>query len=98
TVLPESFARGAQRIATYAYVREGTDLFLKDFGPAQYHSTTEYEKVMGAPIGACEIGTEATYTDIGDVKINQRLLESDRDAETNYLGPRRKTLAAYLET
>jgi len=33
SVLPESFARTAARVSTYAYVREGTDLFLKEFGP-----------------------------------------------------------------
>src|ERR1700723_40706 len=38
SVLPESFARTAARVSTYAYVREGTDLFLKGFGPAEYHS------------------------------------------------------------
>jgi amidase len=98
TVLPESFARTAARVSTYAYVREGTDLFLKEFGPAQYHSSGDYEKVLGAPLGASIIGTEATNSEFGDVKINQRMLESDPDAENNYLGPRRRTLAAYLET
>jgi amidase len=98
TLLPESFARSAARISTYAYVREGTDLFLKDFGPAQYRSSAEYERVMGAPLGAAIIGTEPTNEQIGDVKINQRIVESDPDADTNFFGPRRRTLATYLET
>jgi amidase len=98
TVLPESFARTAARIATYAYVREGTDLFLKDFGPAEYKSSTDYEKVMGAPLGAPIIGTEPTNNQIGDVSIKQRILATDPDAEVNFFGPRRRTLAAYLDT
>ena len=98
SVLPESFARMAARVSTYAYVREGTDSFLKEFGPAQYHSSGDYEKVLGAPLGAAIIGTEPTNSEFGDVKINQRLLESDPDAENNFFGPRRRTLAAYLET
>jgi amidase len=98
SVLPESFARMAARVSTYAYVREGTDSFLKEFGPAQYHSSGDYEKVLGAPLGAAIIGTEPTNSEFGDVKINQRLLESDPDAESNFFGPRRRTLAAYLET
>jgi amidase len=98
SVLPESFARMAARVSTYAYVREGTDSFLKEFGPAQYHSSSDYEKVLGAPLGAAIIGTEPTNSEFGDVKINQRLLESDPDAENNFFGPRRRTLAAYLET
>jgi Asp-tRNA(Asn)/Glu-tRNA(Gln) amidotransferase A subunit family amidase len=98
SVLPESFARMAARISTYAYVREGTDLFLKEFGPPQYRSSADYARVMGAPLGEAIIGTEATNAQIGDVKINQRILENDPDAEANYWGPRRRTLAAYLET
>jgi Asp-tRNA(Asn)/Glu-tRNA(Gln) amidotransferase A subunit family amidase len=85
-------------VSTYAYVREGTDAFLKEFGPAQYHSSEDYARVLGAPLGAAIIGTEPTNSEFGDVKISQRLLESDPDAENNYFGPRRRTLAAYLET
>jgi amidase len=100
TVLPESFARGAWRIATYPYGREGTDLFLKDFGPAEYHSAADYQRVMGAPLGAPMIGTEPAKAEFesGDIKINQRTLETDPDAERNFYGPRRRTLQEYLDT
>jgi Asp-tRNA(Asn)/Glu-tRNA(Gln) amidotransferase A subunit family amidase len=98
SVLPESFAQIAARISTYAYVREGTDLFLKEFGSAAYHSAADYEKVMGAPLGAPIIGAEPTNAQIGDVRINQRNLESDSDADRSYFGPRRRALEAYLET
>jgi amidase len=98
SLLPESFARTTARVSTYAYVREGTDLFLKEFGPAQYRSACDYEKVMGSPLGAPIVGTEPTNAQIGDVKINQRMLESDPDAESNFFGPRRRTLQLYLET
>jgi len=98
SVLPESFARTAARISTYPYAREGADQFLKNFGPAAYRSSADYERVMGAPLGAPMIGTEPTKSQIGDVKVTQRLLESDPDAEANYFGPRRRALAQYLET
>ena len=98
SVLPESFARTAARVSTYSYVREGTDLFLKEFGPAEYHSAADYERVLGAPLGAPIVGTEPSNAQIGDVKINQRILETDPDADKNYYGPRRRTLEAYLET
>jgi len=97
SILPDSFARTAARISTYPYVREGTDLFLKQFGPTQYHSAAEYETVLGAPLGEPTIGTEAANSQFGDVKITQRILERDPDAENNYFGPRRRTLAAYIE-
>jgi amidase len=100
TVLPESFARSAARIATYPYGREGTDLFLKNFGPAQYHSAADYERVMGAPLGAPMIGTEPTKAEFesGDIRIRQRTLETDPEAERNYWGPHRRVLKEYLDT
>ena len=36
SVLGERFVQVAARVSTYAYVRQGTDAFLKDFGPSQY--------------------------------------------------------------
>jgi amidase len=98
SVLPESFALSAARISTYAYAREGADLFLKNFGPVAYRSSADYERVMGTPIGAPMIGTEPTKRQIGDVTITQRLLESDPDAEANYFAPRRRALGHYFET
>ena len=98
SVLPESFARTAMRVSTYGYVREGTDLFLKDFGPAEYRSSNDYEKVMGAPLGAAIVGTEPNVLQIGDVRIAQHLIETDPDAQKNYWEPRQRTLQAYLET
>jgi len=98
SILAESFALSAARISTYAYAREGADLFLKNFGPAAYRSSADYERVMGAPLGAAMIGAEVTKSQIGDVKITQRLLESDPNAEANYLAPRRRTLKLYLDT
>lgn len=98
SILPEGFARIASRISTYAYVREGTDRFLNDFGPPQYHSSAEYSKVVGAPLGAPVIGEEPNNAQIGGVKIYQRNVENDPDAEANYFAPRRRALEAYLES
>ncbi len=100
SVLPASFAHDAVRIATYPYVREGTDLFLANFGPAQYHSSGEYERVMGAPLGAAIIGTQPNNSEFlgGDVKIRQRLVETDPDANANLWAPRAKVMKTYLDT
>jgi len=100
SILPPAFAHDALRIATYPYVREGTDAFLREFGPAQYHSSTEYEKVMGAPLGAPIIGTQPNNAEFlsGDIKIRQRLVESDPDAQANLWGPRARVMQAYLDT
>jgi Asp-tRNA(Asn)/Glu-tRNA(Gln) amidotransferase A subunit family amidase len=97
TLLGDDFARAASRIATYAYVRDGTDRFLKDFGPPEYHSAAEYERAVGTPIGACVIGTEPSSAEIGGVTVRQRRLADDPEAEANYHAPRRRVLAAYGE-
>ena len=40
-ILPTAFARTASRVATYAYMRDGTDRFLATFGPPAYHSAAD---------------------------------------------------------
>ena len=97
SILPEGFARTATRVATYPYVREGTDLFLATFGTAEYRSAADYARVMGMPIGPPAIGDEANNSRFGELVFEQRNLEADPDAEVNYFAPRRRTLEAYLE-
>jgi len=98
SILPDSFAAIASRIGTLPYVREGTENFLKNFGPAQYHSAAEYEKVVGKPLPA----TILMGTSIADRKneppLVQAQIETDPNAEANYYAPLRRTLAIYNET
>jgi hypothetical protein len=67
--------RLAIRVATYPYVKEGTDLFLRTFGPAQFHSAAEYQELIGQPLGEPIIGTEKTYGQFGDITLTQRKIE-----------------------
>lgn len=97
TILSDSFARIASRVSTYAYVREGTNLFLRDFGPPQYHSAADYAKLIGSPLGASIIGEEPNNQYFGDVAVTQVDVETSSEARMNYYEPRRRTLAAYLE-
>jgi len=97
SIMPEATARLARRIATYPYVREGTELFLKDFGPAQYRSVDAYARALGAPLSPVITGEDPANAKIGDVSFAQRNIENDPEAEANYHGPRRRVLAAYLE-
>lgn len=96
-ILPVSFARTASRVATYAYMRDGTDRFLAEFGPPQYHSAAEYLEFVGRPLFTSSIGTEDHFRRMGGVEIDQRLFATDPAAERDYHAPRRATLAAYLE-
>ena len=98
SVLPDAFAKVAGRIATYPYVREGMEHFLKDYGPAQYHSIADYQKAAGRPIPPNPIGEGASNSIIGGITIAQREIETDPQAEANYSAPRRRALAMYLET
>ncbi|MBV6520777.1 MAG: Glutamyl-tRNA(Gln) amidotransferase subunit A [Gemmatimonadaceae bacterium] len=98
SILPTNFARLASRVATYAYMRDGTDRFLERFGPAEYHSAEEYRKATGEPLYTSSIGTEDYFRVMGSVRIEQRRLDADPDAERLYHAPRRAVLAEYLAT
>ncbi|HEX4931634.1 MAG TPA: amidase [Gemmatimonadaceae bacterium] len=97
-LLPASFARVASRVATYAYMRDGTDQFLAGFGPAAYHSSAEYQRAAGSPLYASSIGTESNFNTFGKVRIDQRVLADDPAGERMYHGPRRAMLAEYVAT
>ena len=56
SILPDSFAETVSWVCTLPYIREGTEKFLAEFGPAQYHSPEEYQKATGSPLPATIIG------------------------------------------
>jgi len=97
-ILSVDFAKLASRVATYAYMQDGTNQFLAAFGPAEYHSAAEYAKKAGSPLFTSSIGTETYFNNLGNVRITQRVLAGDPDAERMYHAPRREMLNAYLET
>jgi Asp-tRNA(Asn)/Glu-tRNA(Gln) amidotransferase A subunit family amidase len=97
SVLPDSFTRLAAQVCTYAYVREGTNRFLRNFGPAQYHSIQDYERSVGQPVAATITGAEPEFARIGDYKISQVAIEDDPSAKADYFAPRERMLTAYLE-
>jgi amidase len=93
-ILPDSFADTAMRICTLPYIREGTERFLADFGPSQYRSPEDYERVVGKPLPPVIIGGQSTkLTARGG--IQQAKLESDPNADVTLLAPRRQVLAMY---
>ena len=98
SILPPSFAKLASRVSTYAHMRDGTDRFLATFGPAAYHSAAQYEQVVGAPLFVSSIGVEDHFRYMPGVRLEQRVLDTDVDAERNYHAPRRAMLAAYVAT
>jgi amidase len=95
SILPDSFAETASRVCTLPYIREGTEKFLAEFGPAQYHSPEEYEQATGSPLPATIIGGTDADAPKERPPVTQARIETDPQAEANYLAPRRKALAAY---
>ena len=98
SILPDNFARIASRICTAPYVREGTERFLRKFGPSQYHSPVEYAKAVGSPLPETIVGRAIVDGNLrGESTTVQRKLESDPEAEANYYAPQRRALEAYNE-
>lgn len=96
SILPDSFADIAAHIYTAPYVREGTESFLKNFGPVQYHSTDEYQKAVGQPLppvvmGRMEVDGQSRRP------IEQRSIMSDELLQANWVQPRNRAIAAYTE-
>jgi len=95
-ILPDSFPKMVGDIKTLPYIREGTEEFLKAYGPAQYHSVDEYQKAVGSSIPATIIGGAGDGEHLNKALV-QVVLETDPQAEANVLAPRRKAIAAYVE-
>jgi amidase len=96
-ILPDSFAVTVARVATLPYIREGTEKFLAEYGPAQYHSAEEYQKAVGSPLPATIIGGTDETARKDRPPLIQAVFETDPQAEANVLAPRRKALTAYSE-
>ena len=81
-------------------------MFLKEFGPADYHSAAEYEKAVGAPLPGTIIGAPAggraaaAGADAGGQSrqpMEQVALKTDPNADANFFSPQQRALAAYNE-
>jgi amidase len=98
SILPDSFADTVSHVITLPYLREGTDNFLSNFGPAQYHSANEYEKAVGSPLPAVIIGGGKVDPHDPHPPIAQAAFENNPQAEIDVLAPRRRALDIYNAT
>jgi Asp-tRNA(Asn)/Glu-tRNA(Gln) amidotransferase A subunit family amidase len=93
-ILPQSFLGLVGAVSTRPYVGEGTENFLRGFGPPEYHSSMEYALAVGSPLPAFVRGvTGGPQTSAAA----QRSIESDPMAEATFWQPQRQALAAYDE-
>jgi len=98
SILPESFAVTVSRVGTLPYIREGTGNFLREYGPAQYHSPEDYDQVVGSPLPVTIIiGGKPDPNDTRP-EVQQVRFEGNPQAEPDVLEPRRRALAIYDET
>lgn len=96
SILSGSFPEVASRIATTPYVREGTEKFLAEWGPALYHSIEEYEKAARRTMPEeIVIGMDAWRKGRSPLIAN---IETDPQAEANYYAPQKKALEIYDDT
>jgi amidase len=82
-MLSDSFHEMISDINTEPYMRYGVDRFLQDFGPAGYHSITEYVQSVGSPF-------PGFFT-----RFPSLSLDADPQSESNFWAPQRRALAAY---
>jgi amidase len=98
SILGEDFAAVASRVGTVPYIREGTEKFLAEFGPAQFHSAEEYEKAVGSPLPPTIIGGPDPALKKGRKPFVQAPIENRARAEVDVFGPRGKALEIYNTT
>ncbi len=96
-ILPDSFAEIASHVCTFPYIKEGTERFLRTYGPGQYHSAEEYAAVVGSPLPNTILNGMNDVSRKDRAPIVETTLEADPNAEVNYFRPHRETLAAYNE-
>jgi amidase len=97
SILPDSFAVTVARVGTVPYIRDGTEKFLAEFGPAQYHSSDEYQKAVGSPLPATIIGGKDPNAPKDKRPVTQAVFETDPMAGANVLKPRKMALDIYNE-
>jgi amidase len=98
SILPDSFAETVSRVWTLPYIREGTENFLANFGPAQYHSAHEYQAAVGSPLPATIVGGGKTDPHDPHGPVAQVTFEKNPRAVEDVFAPRKRALALYDET
>jgi Asp-tRNA(Asn)/Glu-tRNA(Gln) amidotransferase A subunit family amidase len=101
-LLPASFVALTRAVSTRPYLAEGTELFLKDFGPPEYHSIEEYERVFGTPMPGTVTGIQAGGGRGGrggppapTAPATPKQIETDPAADATFFAPQRAAVAAY---
>jgi amidase len=98
SILPDSFAETVSRVGTLPYIREGTENFLANYGPAEYHSAKDYEQAVGSPLPATIIGGAKADPQDPRSPVEQARFKNNPQADADVLAPRKRALELYDET
>ena len=99
-LLPWSFIEDNKKIQTRDYTKDGADQWIAAWGPAEYRSGAAYTQATGVAWPTVFTG-ELRWDSAAKEKQSQRKLAGDPEAEKNFWGPQRASLAemdAALET
>ena len=83
-ILPQSFVTAISAVKTSAFRLDGVESFLRDFGPAQYHSLADYQR---------EVGKAHPWA-----RGPARILNGDPEADSLFWKPQREAIAMYDAT
>ena len=90
SILSASFEALVSQVNTQPYAAEGVEDFLRDYGPAAYHSSLEYAKLIGAPI--------PLVRGAGIPTNPVKRIETDPQADATVWQPQQRALAEFDET
>ncbi|MEO7999683.1 MAG: amidase, partial [Gemmatimonadaceae bacterium] len=103
-LLPSSFNDVVRLVGTGPYRGEGTENFLRDFGPAAYHTFAEYALAVGTQLPANVRGVTDPAGGRGGrgdaaappaAPPAPKHIETDPDADKTFFAPQRVAQAAY---
>ncbi len=105
TLLPVAFLEAERQTQTAMYRRDGADQWLAEFGPPEYRNAEQFTAATGIawpavftgmrPAGAPVLPSGALAGTVPPQPAQVKLA-TDPDAEKNFFGPRRTSLAEYL--
>jgi amidase len=93
--LPQSFNDDSRKIVSRIYLKDGADQWLAAWGPAEYRSGVKYTKATGVAWPAVFTGERRPGGVAASAPQPQAVLSSDSDAEKNFFGPQRASLAEF---
>ncbi len=105
-LLPVGFLDGGRKSLTRPYTKDGADRWLAEFGPAEYRTGEQFTAATGKPwpvvfTGGRPAGAAVAPdgTVVGKVPPAppQVRLADDPEAEARFFGPRKASLAEYME-